>query len=265
MIVRPNQRVSNRCSVVPGTRSSTGPLIASAGDQRGEGPRRAGRPCESTGATSSLNRKREKGFSMRSELLVRTSLVCGGKHSSPPGMNSSAAVVLLVTQTFYELRSSEERDLVSVAYTIDRVKPEIRQWVYPEGPTRYLSTSWRERDEGIASSTLATADPKAFEGDRSKISVDFVWFSTFAYLASSQLDWRYGPRSWPSPGIALSYQRATSARDCSVVRADDLRQILSASGNLFATAASCLSCAAIHANPVRAAATMEPSARFHRC
>ena len=43
-----------------------------------------------------------------------------------------AAVVLLIVQLPFELRSKSDTALFGAEFTIDRLKPEIRQWKYPD-------------------------------------------------------------------------------------------------------------------------------------
>jgi hypothetical protein len=41
-----------------------------------------------------------------------------------------AATMLFIVQLFFELRADESTDFITAEYTIDRAKPEIRQWIY---------------------------------------------------------------------------------------------------------------------------------------
>lgn len=67
-----------------------------------------------------------------------------------------AAVFLFLIQLPFELQRSVVRDWLSTSITIDRAKPEIRQWVYSSPPG--------------ASSWLASNNPAAFSGDRERSS-----------------------------------------------------------------------------------------------
>ena len=51
------------------------------------------------------------------------------------------AVVLLAVQLRFELRSEPSTDFITAEYTIDRSKPEIRQWNYDTDQGRRLDKS----------------------------------------------------------------------------------------------------------------------------
>jgi len=42
----------------------------------------------------------------------------------------AGSVILLGIQLFFELRAEEQTDFITAEYTINRAKPEIRQWKY---------------------------------------------------------------------------------------------------------------------------------------
>src|SRR5260370_41333569 len=69
-----------------------------------------------------------------------------------------AAVVLLVVQIPFELRSKSNTELFSTEFTIDHLKPQIRRWNYPytEGSRIGLEMS--------ASDALAATNPDASTG-----------------------------------------------------------------------------------------------------
>jgi hypothetical protein len=74
-----------------------------------------------------------------------------------------ASVVLLIVQIPFELRSKHETALFGAEYTIDRLKPQIRQWSYPK------TSGWRLTAEVAASDALAKSDPNAFKGDGQRL------------------------------------------------------------------------------------------------
>ena len=96
----------------------------------------------------------------------------------------AGAVILLGIQLVFEFRADEQTDFITAEYTIDRAKPEIRQWKYESDQGRRL-----DKDVG-ASRTFATAHPGQFNGDRDKLTHDMVIFSLLAYFGVDQFDWQ---------------------------------------------------------------------------
>src|SRR5713226_9204740 len=45
----------------------------------------------------------------------------------------ASALLVFCIQAFFELQPSEAKTFVTIEYTIDRAKPEIRQWQYSQG------------------------------------------------------------------------------------------------------------------------------------
>ncbi len=68
-----------------------------------------------------------------------------------------AAVFLFLIQLRFELRDSRDTEYVSTEFTLDRLKPQIRQWKYPN------TGSWRLTLEVQASDWLAANNPQAFQ------------------------------------------------------------------------------------------------------
>lgn len=144
----------------------------------------------------------------------------------------AAAVILFVIQLRFELRPSTADDHVSAELTIDRAKPEIRQWDYTG------SGSWRMSRETNASSWLAANNPAAFEQDREKLATDFVLFSLASFLATTEFDWQlrkivYGGKS---SGSVTTVEGVSGNEECSVITVDDLRLRLGEAQNVFAGA-----------------------------
>ena len=75
-----------------------------------------------------------------------------------------AAVVLLLVQVPFELRSKSDIALFGAEFTIDRLKPEIRQWKYPD------TVGSRAGLEIGVSGVLAKTNPDAFKGEGQKLT-----------------------------------------------------------------------------------------------
>jgi len=141
-----------------------------------------------------------------------------------------AALFLLLIQLPFELQGRTDTDFFTAEFTVNRSKPEIRQWSYPE------DVGWRIGQEINASSALAKATPEAFSGDRTKLEIDMTLFSLTAYLLSEQLDWqlKHVRLKGKSTGTLTSTQPMSKPEECTVVTFDELRNKLTAIENLFA-------------------------------
>src|SRR6266704_1903649 len=91
-----------------------------------------------------------------------------------------AALLLFALQLPFELRASEERDFLTVEYTLDREQLLIRQWRYARG----IGTAWRMHAEIEASRWLAAKAPQLFDAEegRDRVTRDLVIFSIISYI-----------------------------------------------------------------------------------
>lgn len=143
-----------------------------------------------------------------------------------------AALILFAIQLPFELRGSESTDFITAEFTIDRVKPQIRQWTYA------LDTGWRILSEIQASNWLADNNPDLFADDRKKVTSDLAVFSLISYLTTAQYDWQLKKQSFsgPSMGTITTYQRVSKSHECTELQEQDLRDRLSQADNAFAKA-----------------------------
>ena len=143
-----------------------------------------------------------------------------------------AAIILFVIQFSFEMRESESTEFINAEFTIDRLKPEIRQWKYPS------NTVWRIHSEIDASKWVADNNPDLFEEDREKITSDLAVFSLISYLTTSQYDWQLKEQSYsgPSMGTITTFQRVSKAHECTTLQEEDFRDRLSEANNAFANA-----------------------------
>jgi len=141
-----------------------------------------------------------------------------------------AAVILLVTQLCFELRSVEFSDFITAEFTIDRAKPGIRQWKYGANQGQRLT---RDMD---GSDTFAVANPGQFDGDREKLTHDMVIFSLLAYLATEQFDWQMQRTQFVGQSMGTMTVTAPGSKpdECTVITTDRLRTMLLSAGNSFA-------------------------------
>jgi hypothetical protein len=142
----------------------------------------------------------------------------------------AGAFILLVIQLVFELHADETTDFISAEFTIDRAKPEIRQWKYGSIHSQRLS-----RDLG-ASSKFAAAHPGQFNGNREKLTLDMVIFSLLAYLGVEQFDWQMKRTLFvgQSTGTWTLTWPASKPDECTVITKDQLHEMLLNAGNSFA-------------------------------
>jgi hypothetical protein len=140
-----------------------------------------------------------------------------------------AAVVLLVVQIPFELRSKSNTELFSAEFTIDRLKPQIRQWSYPQ------TVGWRMGLEIGASDTLAKTNPIAFKGDGQKLTQDMTVRSLASYLFAEQFDWqvREVQVHGPSMGTTITVEPLSKPTECSTVTSAQVETMLVKAGNVF--------------------------------
>jgi hypothetical protein len=96
----------------------------------------------------------------------------------------AAAMILFSVQLRFELRAKDSMDFITAEFTVNREKPEIRQWNYGSSPTARMGR------ELSASQKFAVAHPGQFNGDREKLTRDMVIFSLLSYLGTEQFDWQ---------------------------------------------------------------------------
>jgi hypothetical protein len=100
-----------------------------------------------------------------------------------------SAVLVFGIQAIFELQPSSTKTFVPIEYTLDRGKPEIRQWAYS------MNAAWRLQFEVGASATYFAAHPGPFEfrddlSNVRKLMKDLAIFSTIAYIGNEQFDWQ---------------------------------------------------------------------------
>jgi len=144
----------------------------------------------------------------------------------------AGAMFVFATQLYFELEGSTSYDHISAEITIDRAKPEIRQWEYS------LPTGWRISIETGASSWLSANNPVAFDQDREKLTTDFLLFSLVSFVAANEFDWQLKKRTYvgKSSGTLMTVEPVSKDCECAIVAAEDLKQELSGAENAFAQA-----------------------------
>jgi hypothetical protein len=144
----------------------------------------------------------------------------------------TSAILFFVIQLAFELRGSEDTDFISVELTIDRAKPEIRQWKYP------THTNWRIHAEIEASDWLKTHMPDLFNTDREKVHNNLVIFSLVSYLASTQYDWQLKSTKFKgsTTGTLTTYQKQSKPHECAIFSQEILDAHLIQAGNAYAGA-----------------------------
>src|SRR5271166_1921193 len=142
-----------------------------------------------------------------------------------------AAVVLLVVQIPFELRSKSNTELFSAEFTIDHLKPQVRQWSYPE------TVRWRISLEIGASDALAKINPNAFKGDGQKLTQDMTVRSLATYLFAEQFDWQLREVSvrGRSMGTTTTIEPLSKPAECSTVTSAQIETMLTEAGNTFAS------------------------------
>jgi len=143
----------------------------------------------------------------------------------------AGAVVLLVTQLYFELKGSLTKDFITAEFTIDRAGPWIR------APNCGKYGSGRMRSELEAGKSVGWRNPAAFTDNREKLNVDITLYSLLLYFVWEQQDWQLSRNSFRGSGHILTETAGISKpNECSIVRAATLRDRLQDAGNLFADA-----------------------------
>jgi hypothetical protein len=142
-----------------------------------------------------------------------------------------AAAMLFILQLRFELRADQNTDFITAEYTIDRAKPEIRQWAYGLD-----QAGQRLGPEIGASQRFAAAHPGQFDRDREKLTHDMVVFSLLAYLGVEQFDWQLKRTRFigQSTGTQTFTLPTSKPHECTVFTKDQLRQMLLDVRNFFA-------------------------------
>jgi hypothetical protein len=140
------------------------------------------------------------------------------------------AIVLFLTQLYFELQGSETKAIIGAEYKIDRLLPAIRPWEYT-----LHSASSRMMAEINASDFLANTNAQAFEGNREKLTHDFALFSLLSYLGREQFDWQLSTiaLSGPTTGQLTQWQRQSIAGECAEYHSKKIQSLLVAAGNEF--------------------------------
>lgn len=143
-----------------------------------------------------------------------------------------SAMLFFVIQLTFELHKSEETDFISVELTIDRAKPEIRQWLYT------MDMGWRIHAETDASGWLNGHTPDLFNTDRDKVNNHLIIFSLISYLTSTQYDWQLKRIQFKgsSTGTITTYQRQSLPHECTNFSRETLDAHLTKAGNVYAGA-----------------------------
>jgi hypothetical protein len=141
----------------------------------------------------------------------------------------AAAILLFLIQLRFELRTFKETDFITAELTVDRAKPQIRQWVYPH------SAGPRVTAEVYASDWLRGKNSSLFQGDRERLTRDMVIFSIVHYFVNEQFDWQLKRdmfRAYSSWSIIHSYG-ASGPQECTRIDEGALRQKLRTANNVF--------------------------------
>lgn len=142
------------------------------------------------------------------------------------------AIALVGVQLHFELESSSLYEDLSTEVTIDRAKPEIRQWKYPS------FGGWRLTRDLDASSWLAQKDASAFQSQCDKLTIDFVIFSLVSFFTNEEFDWQLTRSDVRGKitGASLTSQSVSKDNECTALTSDLIRGALTQTGNLFAGA-----------------------------
>lgn len=145
----------------------------------------------------------------------------------------AAAMILFVTQLRFELRPTTAPEFITTELTVDRDKPQVRQWVYGS------DAPWRITAEVYASDWLAAHNPDAFLQDREKLTADLVLFSLTYSLQTPEFQvWEVRKHAIvvKSAGGIVRFHPTSKERQCKIVLEAELQSKLSMSGNVFAGA-----------------------------
>jgi hypothetical protein len=141
------------------------------------------------------------------------------------------AALLFALQLRFELRSSEDHDLTSVEYTVDRAQPLIRQWIFEP----VAGSSDRLGYEHQVSEWLAKNHPDVFD-DRERLTRDVALAEMLLFLAHKQFDWQLATTrlAGKTAGTFISTAGLSKPDQCAEVRPEDIEKILTDAGNRLA-------------------------------
>jgi len=143
----------------------------------------------------------------------------------------TGATMLFVIQLRFELQTVTTNEFMLAEFGIDRAKPEIRQWKYRPG------SSSRASVEVSASQWLVKHDPKAFDGDREKLTSDLVLFSLATFLQDPESQyWDVQRHSLVGSSSGIVRFHPSANRECTVLQMDNVRSQLTRAKNEFAGA-----------------------------
>lgn len=142
----------------------------------------------------------------------------------------AGAVILFSVQLVFELTKSVVTEFISAEYTIDRKELQIRAPKYPE------SCLLRPGKELGAAAVLGKTNPDAYKAMPEKVTHDMVVYSVLAYLATTYPDWQQREIRYKGSlgGTITKTQRISDPKKSTVISDEELRQMLSSAGNLFA-------------------------------
>jgi hypothetical protein len=142
----------------------------------------------------------------------------------------AGAAILHFIQLYFELRAEEDTDFITAEYTIDRGRPEIRQWNCSSNMGLRMSL------ELGASRNFAEGNPGQFNGNREKLTHDMVLFSLLAYFGVKEFDWQMKRTQLVgrNTGTNTTTVPGSKADECTAITRDQLRRMLLNAGNSFA-------------------------------
>jgi hypothetical protein len=142
----------------------------------------------------------------------------------------AGAAVFMALNLWFELRSTDTENFITADFTVDRAKPEIRQWKYGSAP------GLRVNSEIAASNQYFAARPAPFDGDREKLMQDMI-FSLLSYFGAEQPDWQGRRVQFTSQReTAITTTRVSKPQECTPYSGVQLREILRRANNDFADA-----------------------------
>ncbi len=146
----------------------------------------------------------------------------------------AAATLLFLIQLPFELQRSDVKDRISTSITIDLATPEIRQWAY--SPTSASWATWRMPIETGASSWLAANNATAFNGDRAKLTADFVLYSLVRFFTAWEFDWQLRNVTYKGTGsgMIMTTNPQSKPEECTTLTAAQITALLTGAGNSFA-------------------------------
>ena len=113
------------------------------------------------------------------------------------------AAALFSLQLGLELRGSEESDLISVEFIIDRAKPEVMQdYSSVEGQN---TTALRDSYEHYASEWLVENSPAVFE-DPERLTRDFALAELLLFFTQEDSDWRFTTTGFTGSKVSMIFK-----------------------------------------------------------